>query len=74
MENAARREELLETERVREEWIFQLGELREGLSVIPSKIGPECATMPPAEVAQYVAQLMDDAFIAMRETVAQAGR
>ena len=73
MENAVRRGELLELDRVVEEYAEDLGELREGLYVIPSKIGEECATMTPGEIAQYVAQLIDDALLAMRSPEAVAG-
>jgi phage terminase Nu1 subunit (DNA packaging protein) len=76
MENAVRRGELLEVDRVIDEYVSDLGELRAGLSVIPSKVGQECATMTPAEIAQYVAQCIDDAFIAMRpaEEVVQTAK
>lgn len=66
MDNAVRRGELIEVDRVVDEYVSDLGDLKSGLSVIPSKVGQECATMTPAEIAQYVATCIDDAFIAMR--------
>ncbi len=73
MENKQRRSELLEFDRVVEAYAADLAELRAGLSVIPSRIGEECATMTPAEVAQHVAQLIDEALIAMRSAQAASG-
>jgi phage terminase Nu1 subunit (DNA packaging protein) len=73
MENEVRRSELLEFDRVVEAYAADLAELRAGLAVIPSRIGPECATRTPAEISQYVAQLIDEALIAMQSPEAAAG-
>jgi hypothetical protein len=40
--------------------------------VIPSKISQDCATVTPAEIAQHVAQLIDEALIDMRSGEAAA--
>lgn len=66
MDNAVRRGELLETDRVIEEYLSDLGELRAGLYTIPSKVGQECETMTPAEISAFVAQQIDDVLISMR--------
>lgn len=66
MKNAVRRGELLEVSRVVDEYAADLEGLRGAILNIPGQIGQECATMTPAEIAQRVAELIDDAFVGMR--------
>ena len=66
MKNAARRGELIEIDRVVVEYAQDLESMRGALMNIPGQIGQEFAIMTPAEAAERVAQLIDDALIAMR--------
>ena len=66
MKNQVRRGELLEVARVVDEYADDLEGLRGAIMNIPGQIGQECATMTPGEIAQRVAELIDDAFLAMR--------